>query len=130
MPNLTSRFGYVPYDEIAAREQNQLRDMFMAIESEILSGRYANLSRLVVPVSEYQGLSKAFIEKILNTPLDSPENISIALKQCDMLYYTLGKDIRSRCIARFLAPSFAYDPPAWLNNHLNILLPNWPKGGK
>jgi hypothetical protein len=118
MPNLTSRFGYVPYDDIAAVEQNKLRQLFIQIEGELSARRYANLDGLVLPSSEYEILARSFVTNILHIPLDLPENIKAALQQADLLYYAIGKDIRARCIQRMLNPSFlgTYNAPAWIQH--------------
>jgi hypothetical protein len=95
-----SKFAYVPFDSIAALEQNALRDAFMKVESRINKGEYIDLMAMVSKFSEYGEVAQQFATNAHLIVWDTDAHKLAALHWADMLYSALGKDIRERCIMR------------------------------
>jgi hypothetical protein len=95
---LYNRFGYVPYDSISGNQQNELRDHFKLLESQILNGDASGVEKLVIPNNEYAPMIN-YCQSFLLVYLSSGK-LQDALIELEMLYFLLGKEIRIQCIER------------------------------
>jgi hypothetical protein len=90
---MASRFAYIPFDEIAAKEQNELREKFIKYEERLKSRDDVFMLDFEIPDNEY----KPIAERVKNMILDYP---TLQVQLLELFYFIVGKDIRLRVIKR------------------------------
>lgn len=106
MPDLISRFGYVPYDEKGGREQNEIRAQFKQFEDSFNAGNFGDFVSWIPPQNEYSFWCDYFKQHILNNDVSSPEGRTEALVALEICYFLCGKATRISVIERLKASGY------------------------
>lgn len=83
---MLSKFAYVPYDQQASKEQNELRKAFKELETRILNGENVSFGDIPKPPDAYFCITKSIEPLWTQRPWDR-------LKFLETLYFLAGRTI-------------------------------------